>query len=82
MSRSRTASPDNFVLDNVIGGSEDEALWVQFDFNGRNFISGNHVGVARDGSPIPNAIHGLFVQGHDFQVTGNVFANNGRVESW
>jgi CSLREA domain-containing protein len=68
----------NFVKDNVIGGSEDEALWVRFDFNGRNDISGNRVGVARDGSAIPNALHGMFVQGHDFQITGNVFANNAK----
>ena len=68
---------DNIVADNVIGGTTDEALWVQFDINGRNFISGNHVGVALDGTAIPNAKHGLFVQGHDFQVgPGNVFANN------
>ncbi|MEP7113236.1 MAG: hypothetical protein ABI862_08225, partial [Ilumatobacteraceae bacterium] len=67
---------DNFVSDNVIGGIQDEALWVQKDSNGRNFIFNNHVGVAPDGSAIPNAKYGMFVQGHDFQVTGNVFANN------
>jgi CSLREA domain-containing protein len=67
---------DNFVSDNVIGGIKDEALWVQKDFNGENFVFNNHVGVALDGSPIPNAMHGMQVQGHDFQVTGNVFANN------
>ena len=67
---------DNFVTDNVIGGSKQDALWVQFDTNGRNFITGNHVGVALDGSPIPNAKYGMFVQGHDFQVSNNVFANN------
>jgi len=66
----------NFVRDNVIGGISDEALWVQFDDTGGNFVSGNRVGVARDGSPIPNAHHGFLLQGHDFQVTGNVFANN------
>src|SRR3954447_16297999 len=66
----------NFVRDNVIGGISDESLWVQFDDTGGNFVSVNRVGVARDGSPIPNAHHGFLLQGHDFQVTGNVFANN------
>jgi hypothetical protein len=66
----------NFVIDNVIGGTKNEALWVQFDINGPNFISGNHVGVALDGSAINNLKYGMFVQGHDFQVIGNFFANN------
>ncbi|HEY0518567.1 MAG TPA: hypothetical protein VGC84_03660, partial [Ilumatobacteraceae bacterium] len=66
----------NFVTDNVIGGSKQEALWVRFDFNGQNFVSGNHVGIALDGSAIPNTMHGMFLQGHDFQVTNNQFANN------
>jgi CSLREA domain-containing protein len=68
---------DNFVSENIIGGMKEEAIWVQFDTNGRNFIFNNHVGVALDGSAIPNAKHGMYVQGHDFQVgPGNVFANN------
>ena len=67
---------DNFVTGNVIGGSKNDGLWVRFDFNGRNFVSGNRVGIALDGTAIPNALHGMFVQGHDFQVSGNVFANN------
>jgi hypothetical protein len=66
----------NFVIDNVIGGSKQEALWVQFDTTGGNFVSGNRVGVARDGSAVPNSKVGMYVQGHDFQVIGNVFANN------
>ena len=43
---------DNFVSDNVVGGAKEEALWVQFDTNPRNFITGNHVGVALNGSAI------------------------------
>jgi CSLREA domain-containing protein len=67
---------NNRVQNNVIGGTTEEALWVRFDFNGSNLVIGNHVGVALDGSAIPNAKHGMFVQGHDFQVLSNVFANN------
>ena len=67
---------DNFVIGNVIGGTKEEALWVQFDTNGRNFITGNRVGIALDGAPIPNAKYGAFVQGRDFQLSNNLFANN------
>ena len=54
---------DNFVTDNVIGGAKEEALWVQFDTNPRNFITGNHVGVALDGAAINNAKYGLSLRG-------------------
>ncbi|MEY2444322.1 MAG: hypothetical protein QOE00_902, partial [Ilumatobacteraceae bacterium] len=74
----KDAVEDNFISGNVIGGSTGQgAIWVKFDYNGRNYIFDNHIGVALDGTALPNAQYGMFIQGHDMQVgPGNVIANN------
>jgi CSLREA domain-containing protein len=67
---------NNSVHDNVIGGSTEYPMWHRDNYTGHNDIYNNRVGIARDGTALPNAKYGMYMQGHDFSVRNNIFANN------
>jgi hypothetical protein len=66
----------NFVHDNVIGGANEYPIWHKHSYTGANTISNNLIGVARNGTALPNSRYGMYMQGHDFTVRDNVFANS------
>ncbi len=67
---------NNSVHDNVIGGSTEYPMWHRDNYTGHNDIYNNRVGIALDGTALPNAKWGMYMQGHDFSVRDNIFANN------
>ena len=67
---------NNSVHDNVIGGSTEYPMWHRDNYTGHNDIYNNRVGIALDGTALPNAKYGMYMQGHDFSVRDNIFANN------
>ena len=67
---------NNFVHDNVIGGATGYPIWHKHSYTGGNTIFNNLIGVARNGTALPNSRYGMYMQGHDFAVRDNVFANS------
>src|SRR6185295_13282875 len=67
---------NNIVHDNVIGGADEYAIWHRDNYTGNNTIANNLIGIARNGNTLPNAKYGMYMVGHDFTVSGNVFANS------
>lgn len=67
---------NNSVHDNVIGGATEYPMWHKQNYTGRNDIYNNRIGIALDGTALPNAKYGMYMQGHDFSVRDNIFANN------
>jgi CSLREA domain-containing protein len=67
---------NNNVHDNVIGGAKEYPMWHKHDYTGHNDIYNNRIGIALDGTALPNAKYGMYMQGHDFSVRDNIFANN------
>ncbi len=66
----------NNVHDNVIGGATGYPIWHKHCYTGGNTIANNLIGIARNGAALPNSRYGMYMQGHDFIVKDNVFANS------
>ncbi|HEY0520772.1 MAG TPA: CSLREA domain-containing protein [Ilumatobacteraceae bacterium] len=66
----------NFVHDNVIGGATEYPIWHKHSYTGGNTIANNLIGIARNGTALPNSKYAMYMQGHDFIVRNNVFANS------
>ena len=67
---------NNFVHDNVIGGADAYPIWHKHSYTGGNTISNNLIGVARNGTALRTPRYGMYMQGHDFTIRDNVFANS------
>jgi hypothetical protein len=67
---------NNFVHDNVIGGANAYPIWHKHNYTGHNTIANNLIGIARNGASLPNSKYAMYMQGHDFTVRDNVFANS------
>ena len=67
---------NNSVHDNVIGGANEYPMWHKHNYTGHNDIFNNRIGIALNGASLPNAKYGMYMQGHDFSVRDNTFANN------
>ncbi|HEY4610210.1 MAG TPA: hypothetical protein VIH06_13430, partial [Ilumatobacteraceae bacterium] len=67
---------NNLVHDNVIGGANEYPIWHKHDYTGHNDIYDNRIGVSLGGRPLANSKFGMFMQGHDFTVRNNIFANS------
>ena len=67
---------NNNVHDNVIGGATGYPIWHKHSYTGGNTIANNLIGIARNGAALPNSRYAMYMQGHDFIVRDNVFANS------
>jgi CSLREA domain-containing protein len=74
---------NNLIADNVIGNSRTKGGILITEVSNNNQIRGNRIGISADGTPIPNALAGVQIDGNaglsSFRqhVANNVIAHNG-----
>jgi CSLREA domain-containing protein len=74
----------NLIADNVIGNSRTKGGILVTEVSHRNQIHGNRIGISPNGTPIPNALSGIQIDGNAGRSSSNsrvgpdnVISNNG-----
>ncbi len=66
---------ENHIHHNVMAGSRSHGVWSKHNYNGRNFIYNNRIGVTANGEVFKSDGRGISLTGHNFEIgPGNIIA--------